>query len=171
MPWADDVVAGFRSQQVRLVVYVADKVLVPVLDRIAADPGQFRLVPLTREEEGIGVLAGAFFGGMRGALLMQSSGFGNTLNGLASLAIPYQVGFPMLISVRGALGETNKAQVPMGRAMPELLASLGLPRYDLDRPETVESVTRGATRQAFTTGRPVALLLSSLLTGGKGGGF
>jgi sulfopyruvate decarboxylase alpha subunit len=171
MAWADDVVEGLRSQQVRLVVYVADKVLVPVLERIAADPGQFRLVALTREEEGVGILAGAFFGGMRGALLMQSSGFGNTLNGLGSLAIPYQVGFPMLISVRGGLGETNKAQVPVGRAIPEILAALGIPRYDLDRPEAVAGITRGAARQAFATGRPVALLLSSLLTGGKGGGF
>jgi sulfopyruvate decarboxylase alpha subunit len=171
LAWADDVVEAFRSQQVRLVVYVADKVLVPVLDRIAADPQQFRLVPLTREEEGVGILAGAFLGGVRGALLMQSSGFGNTLNGLASLAIPYQVGFPMLISMRGTLGETNKAQVPMGRALPEVLDSFGIPRYDLDRPEAVGAITRGAARQAFATGRPVALLLSSLLTGGKGGGF
>lgn len=171
MAWPDDVVAAFRDQNVRLVTYVADKVLVPVLDRLAADPQQFHLIAVTREEEGIGILTGAYFGGMRGAMLMQSSGFGNTLNGLSSLAIPYQAGFPMLISVRGALGETNKAQVTMGRALPEVLAALGIPRYDLERPDAVGGIVRGACRQAYATGRPVGLLLSALMTGGKSGGF
>ena len=170
MPWSDDVTAVFREQEIRLIAYVADRVLAPAIARMAADP-YFHLVCLTREEEGLGVLAGGYLGGMRGALLLQSSGFGNTLNGLASLAIPYQVGFPMLISMRGTLGETNKAQVPMGRALPEVLDSFGIPRYDLDRPEAVGAITRGAARQAFGTGRPVGLLLASVMTGGKGGGF
>lgn len=152
----------------RLIAYVADRVLSPVLERMGGDP-RFRMVPLTREEEGVGVLAGGFLGGMRGALLMQSSGFGNTLNGLGSLALPYRLPFVMLLSVRGGLGEFNICQVPLGRGTPAILDAMAIPRYDLDRPEAVAAIARGAARLAFSAERPVALLLSTLLTGGKGG--
>ncbi|HVB11322.1 MAG TPA: decarboxylase [Bacillota bacterium] len=168
MPWADEVTAAFREQDIRLIAYVADRVLAPVIERMAADP-YFRLVCLTREEEGVGVLAGGYLGGMRGALLLQSSGFGNTLNGFGSLVLPYQIPFVMLMSVRGGPGEFNVCQVPLGQALPRILDDLGIPRYDLDRPEAVAPLVRGAGRLAFATGKPVALLLSTLLTGGKGG--
>jgi sulfopyruvate decarboxylase alpha subunit len=166
--WYDDVVEAFRDQDIRLVAYVADRVVARVLDRLA-EAGGTRLVCLTREEEGVGVLTGAYLGGLRGALLMQSSGFGNTLNGLGSLALPHQIPFLMLISVRGGPGEHNVCQVPMGRGLPAMLDALAIPHYTLDRAEAVGPTTRGAARLAFATGQPVALLLSSLLTGGKGG--
>jgi sulfopyruvate decarboxylase alpha subunit len=166
--WAEEVTAAFREQEVRLIAYVADRVLSPVIDLMAADP-HFHMVGLTREEEGVGVLAGGYLGGMRGALLLQSSGFGNTLNGLGSLALPYQIPFLMLVSVRGGPGEFNVCQVPLGQALPRILDDMGIPRYDLERPEAVGPTVRGAGRLAFQTGKPVALLLSTLLTGGKGG--
>ena len=168
MPWADDVAAVFREQEIRLIAYVADRVLAPAIARMAADP-YFHLVCLTREEEGLGVLAGGYLGGMRGALLLQSSGFGNTLNGLGSLVLPYQIPLVMLLSMRGGPGEFNVCQVPLGQALPRILDDMAIPRYDLDRPEAVAAVCRGGARLAFATGRPVALLLSTLLTGGKGG--
>jgi sulfopyruvate decarboxylase alpha subunit len=168
VPWADDVVAAFREQEIRLIAYVADRVLAPAIERMAADP-YFHLVCLTREEEGVGVLAGGYLGGMRGALLLQSSGFGNTLNGFGSLALPYQIPMVLLLSVRGGPGEFNVCQVPLGQALPHILDDMAIPRYELDRPEVVAPLTRGAARLAFATGKPVALLLSTLLTGGKGG--
>jgi sulfopyruvate decarboxylase alpha subunit len=168
LAWPDEVIGALREQEVRLIAYVADRVLSPVIEGMAADP-YFRMVSLTREEEGVGVLAGGHLGGMRGALLLQSSGFGNTLNGLGSLALPYQIPFLMLLSVRGGPGEFNVCQVPLGQALPRILDDMGIPRYDLDRPEAVAPVVRGAGRLAFATGKPVALCLSTLLTGGKGG--
>ena len=73
---------------------------------------------LHREEEAVGILAGLFLGGQRGAMLVQSSGLGNTLNALGSLAMAYRIPFPMLVSLRGELGEFNPAQLHMGRAVP-----------------------------------------------------
>jgi sulfopyruvate decarboxylase TPP-binding subunit len=98
---------------------------------------------------------------------MQNSGLGNAANAIASLAVPYQIPFLMLISHRGGLGEFNVAQVGMGQALRPMLDGLGVQHYTLERQDEIEPVLKGASKLAFSTDRPVAIILSTLLTGGK----
>lgn len=113
--WREDILTAFKQHEIRLIVHVSDSILAPILRLIEADP-YFQVVTLTREEEGIGILTGAYLGGVRGALLLQSSGFGNTLNALGSLALPYQIPFVILLSPRGYFMEHNIVQLAIGRA-------------------------------------------------------
>src|SRR5262245_29211237 len=86
--WWEVVVAALKAHQVRLIAHVPDQVLAPLVRAFEADPF-FEVVPLTREEEGVGILSGGYLGGMRGALLLQSSGLGNSINALAGLSLAY----------------------------------------------------------------------------------
>ncbi|HEU5394592.1 MAG TPA: hypothetical protein VFV36_07280, partial [Candidatus Methylomirabilis sp.] len=105
-------------------------------------------------------------GGGRAAVLMQTSGLGNTLNALASLAIPYRIPLLMVISLRGEPGEWNAAQVPMGRATRPVLEALGLPHATLTAAGEIPEVVPPLADVAFRTGTPAALLLSKRLTAG-----
>ena len=166
MPWTDIVFDRLKANGLEVVCHVPDGVLAPLIVRTEADPF-FRAVPLTREEEGVGVLTGAYLGGRRGLLMMQVSGLGNSINGLASLAIPYQIPFLMLISQRGELGEFNPAQVAMGRAARPVLDALDIPHFTLESEERVATLFDGAVKTAYTAQRPVALFLSTEMVGWK----
>ncbi len=98
---------------VSAVAYVPDARLRGV---IAALDDSIAVRTLTREEECVGFACGYSAAGGRPAVLMQCSGLGNALNALGSFAIPYAIGIPLVLSMRGTLGEENPAQVPMGRA-------------------------------------------------------
>jgi sulfopyruvate decarboxylase alpha subunit len=169
VPWWRLVYERLRAHEVQVVAHVPDAALSQLIRLIERDPA-FDVVPLAREEEGIGVLAGAYFGGRRGALLLQSSGLGNSVNALAGLALAYQVPFLLVISPRGRLGEFNPSQVPMGRAVEPILAALGIETVVLERLAEVEALVDQAAYTCFATSRPVALIVSTLLTGGKRGG-
>jgi sulfopyruvate decarboxylase alpha subunit len=125
------------------------------------------MVPLTREEEGVGVLTGAYLGGQRGLLMMQVSGLGNSVNGLASLAIPYQIPFVILISQRGELGEFNPAQITMGMAARSVLDALQIQHFTLRCVDEVITLMDGGIKTAYTAQRPVALFLSTEMVGWK----
>jgi len=99
--------------------------------------------------------------------MMQVSGLGNSVNGLASLAIPYQIPFLMLISQRGELGEFNAAQIAMGRAARPVLDALDIQHFTLRRVDGVATLTDGAIKTACTAQRPVALFLSTEMVGWK----
>src|ERR1700755_109775 len=98
-----------KANDVRLVTYVPDRVLTPLIKSIEADDFFTVLAP-TREEEAVGICSGAWMAGMRGALLMQTSGFATLANVLASLAVPFQIPLVMIVSERGTLGEFNIGQ-------------------------------------------------------------
>src|ERR1700722_7002461 len=87
-PWYEIVRATLKRNDVKLVPYVPDKVFTPLIKNLHADP-DFLTFPTAREEEALGILAGAWMGGRRGAVLMQTSGFGTVPNALASLVLPY----------------------------------------------------------------------------------
>jgi sulfopyruvate decarboxylase alpha subunit len=166
MTWADIVFERLKANCLEVVCHVPDSVLAPLITRVEANPF-FTVVPLTREEEGVGVLTGAYLGGRLGCLMMQVSGLGNSVNGLASLAIPYQIPFLILISQRGELGEFNAAQIAMGRAARPLLDSLDIHHFTLRRVDEVATLTDGAIKTAYTARRPVALFLSTEMVGWK----
>ena len=115
-------------------------------------------VPVTREEEGVGIAAGAYMGGKRPALLMQNSGLGNSINALASLNSLYRIPLLMIISHRGGEGETIAGQVPMGRLTPKLLDVMEIPRFS-PSPQEAEEVVAGAWDLAHAGRTPTAVLL------------
>lgn len=166
MAWADTVFACLKANDVRTLVHVPDTVLTGLI-RMAEADGSFDVLSPAREEEGVGLVCGAYLGGSQGALLMQNSGMGNAANALGSLAVPYGIPFLMLISQRGELGEFNTVQVGMGQALRPILDGLDVPHVTLEREDEVAKVVDGACKLAFSTDRPVAIILSPLLTGGK----
>ena len=166
MSWAETMLGCFKSAGVGLITYVPDHVLVPLIEGAEQD-GAFTIFSATREDEAVGEACGAYLGGTPAVTMMQSSGFGNIPNVLASLAVPYQIPVIMVISERGVLGEYNYVQVPISRVIGPSLDALGIPHYTLTREDEVEFVTSRMTLQALRTQHPAAILLSPLLTGGK----
>jgi sulfopyruvate decarboxylase alpha subunit len=166
MNWADIVIEKLKANRLEMICHVPDSVLSHIISETEIDPF-FTVVPLTREEEGVGILTGAYLGGKRGVLLMQVSGLGNSVNGLASLAIPYQIPFLILISQRGELGEFNPAQVAMGHAARPVLDALQIQHFTLDRVDRVHTLLDGAIKTAYASRRPVALFISTEMVGWK----
>ena len=164
--WDDIVLKVLKQNEVRLVTYVPDRVLTSLIAKIQAD-SFFTAFATTREEEAIGVLAGAWMGGMRGTLLMQTSGFATLANVLASLIVPNQIPAIMFVSERGTLGEFNIGQALVCRAMRPVLAALGMEHQTITRLDELEFIVDRSIKQAVATQAPVALILSPLLTGGK----
>jgi len=164
--WQQIAAERLKANDVRLIAHVPDQVLAPLVRELDVDP-HFEVVPLTREEEGIGILTGGYLGGMRGALLMQSSGLGNSLNALGGLAVAYRVPFLLFLSPRGRLAEFNPSQVPMGRATPRLLEAMNVENVQLERLDEVATLVDQAARSCFSSGQVVALTISTLLSGGK----
>ena len=134
-------------------------VLKNLIELVNGDPNIVH-VPLTREEEGVGIAAGAYLGGKKPLLIVQSSGIANSLNSVASLAIAYQIPLLMILSYRGNLFEFASAQVPLGLGLEGILRSLGVPFFILNHSNEAERVILGADSLARAGGRPVAILLT-----------
>jgi sulfopyruvate decarboxylase alpha subunit len=164
--WHDIVLQTLKRNDIRLVPYVPDRVLTRLIQDLHADPF-FTTFPTAREEEAVGIVSGAWMGGMRGAVLMQTSGFATLANVLASLAIPYQIPLIMFVSERGTLGEFNYGQSLVCRTMRPVLDSLAMEHHTVTRLDEFEFIADRSIKQAITTQAPVALILSPLLTGGK----
>ncbi len=166
MSWSESIVACLKRHEVRVIASLPDTIVQRVLSLIEADP-YFERVPVAREEEGVGILAGAYLGGVRGAMFGQNSGLGNCVNALASLAVPWQIPILMFWGQRGELGEFNVCQVGMGRAVRPILDALSIPHVTLTRPEEVEGLTSDGIKLAYDTRTPVGFILPRQLTGGK----
>ena len=106
MSWSETFLKLLKDNDVRLITYVPDNVLTPLIAGVNAD-NYFLAVTATREDEAIGTVSGAYMAGLRGAVMMQTSGFALIANALASLVLPYQIPVVMVISERGTLGEFN----------------------------------------------------------------
>jgi sulfopyruvate decarboxylase subunit alpha len=128
-----------------------------LLDLVSGDTDIIH-VPVTREEEGVGICAGAWMGGRRAALLMQNSGLGNCINALASLDMLYTVPLLMIISHRGGAGESMIGQVPMGRLTVPLLDAMQIAHFS-PPPAQAEEIVADAWERAAKEKKPVAVLL------------
>ncbi len=168
MSWAQTMVDVLKQYRVKFICYVPDAKGEQIL-AVAREDSHFEILPLAREEEGIGVVCGQALGGERGVVLMPTSGFGNSINALASLAIPYKFSLPMIVGVRGVLGEFNQAQVPMGQAMPQILAALNIPAFRITQESEVAKMTEGALRVSYANESPVAILVTNEMAGWKKG--
>ncbi len=111
------------------ILSVPCNMLAGILREIERQPLQH--IPVCREEEGVGIAAGAALAGKRPLLLMQNSGLGNSINALMSLTVFYKLPLVILMSHRGGKGEPISAQIPMGQAAPQLLKTLGIPYLTL----------------------------------------
>lgn len=164
--WHEIVRDVLKRHDVSLVTYVPDNVLRPLIEAVHADPF-FTAFACTREEEALGINAGAWMGGRRAILLMQTSGFATLPNAIASLAVPFQIPVLMMVSERGTLGEFNIGQSLVARTMRPVLDSLALEHHTLTRLDEAEFILDRGLVQAFATMAPVCFILSPLLTGGK----
>jgi sulfopyruvate decarboxylase alpha subunit len=164
--WDDIVLATLKANDVRLVVYVPDRVFTPLIKGIHADPF-FTAFAATREEEAVGIITGAWMGGLRGAVLMQTSGFGTIPNALASLVVPCQIPALIFVSERGTLGEFNLGQALVCKTMRPVLNSLAVENITITRQEELAFTIDRSIKQAVATQAPVTFILSPLLTGGK----
>jgi sulfopyruvate decarboxylase alpha subunit len=161
--WDETVVRVLKANQVRLVAYVPDKVLAPLIARVLADDW-FTVISPAREEEAVGIVSGAYMAGLRGIVLMQTSGFATLANALASLTVPSQIPLLMMISERGTIGDHQLGQAIVCRTMRPVLTTLNIEHFSIERPDDVEFVADRMIKQAFATQAAAAILLSPLLT-------
>jgi sulfopyruvate decarboxylase alpha subunit len=161
--WHGALLAAFKAAEVRLVPYVPDNVLKPLIAAIEADPF-FTAFPVAREEEAIGIVAGGVMAGMRGVALMQTSGFATLPNALASLACAFQIPVVMVVSERGTLGEFNPGQAIVCRTMRPILDSMGIEHHTITRLDEAAFIAERSMKQALATRWPACLILSPLLT-------
>src|SRR2546423_4124100 len=145
--WPRDVHGELAAAGVSVVGYVPDGGHKRLIELCQADPSM-HAVPLTTEEEGIGLAAGAWLGGEKTVLLMQSSGVGNLVNVLGMVKV---CRFPLLIIVtmRGEQGEFNPWQVPMGQTTARVLETMGVAVRQAGEPQTVAPHVRTAPRLAL----------------------
>jgi sulfopyruvate decarboxylase alpha subunit len=159
--WPEEVHRELAAAGVRIVGYVPDAGHKRLIELCQADKAM-RAVVLTTEEEGVGLAAGAWLGGEKSVLLMQSSGVGNLVNVLGTVQV---CRFPlvMIVTMRGEEGEFNPWQVPMGRATPQVLEAMGVSvRRASDAREVAPLVA-----EAFKREQAVAVLVSQKVIGIK----
>ena len=163
--WADAVHAMFTAANIRQIAIVPDAGHSRLI-RLCEKDRAMRVVRLTSEEEGVALLAGAWLGGEKGVLLMQSSGAGNCIN---MLSLPLACQFPllMLVTMRGDHGEFNPAQIPMGNATQAVLEAIGVIVKRADTGAEVPEMVSSAIRLAFNTYRPLAVLIGQRVSGAK----
>lgn len=164
-PWPEAIYQVLKRGGVRQVAYVPDAGHAHLIERAVADPDITDVV-LTTEEEGVALACGAWLGGQRAVLLMQSSGVGNCVN-MFSLLQSADVPFLALVTMRGEYAEFNPWQGLMGRATPAVLELMGIEVLRATRADEVEEVVAAGLEAAFEAGGRVAVLLSQRLIGRK----
>ena len=163
--WPTAILHELQALQVRQIAYVPDAGHTSLL-QLSAAQDQFTLITLSTEEEGIALLAGAWLGGQRGVLLMQSSGVGNCIN---MLSLTRSCRFPLLclITMRGQWGEFNPWQIPMGQICEPVLNTAGVLTYPVTHSDAVGATVAAAGRIAFESSQAAAVLISQQLIGSK----
>ena len=147
-----------KESGVRMVSALPETWLVHLI-RFAEEDQEMTLVRLAKEEEGVGISAGAHLAGVRSAMLMQNHGFLASVNGIVSCAQLYRIPLLMLISYRGEFGERDPWQTEGGAVTEELLRALRIPFSYLDRTDHVAHRIAKAQTLALSANKPVALLL------------
>jgi sulfopyruvate decarboxylase alpha subunit len=163
--WPDHIHRVLRDQHVHQVPYVPDSGHKRLIELVRADR-QMRAIPLTTEEEGVALATGAWLGGERSVLLLQSSGVGNCIN-MLGIINECRVPLLMLVTMRGQWGEFNPWQLPMAQATIPSLAAMGVVVQPVERAGEVAETVEAAARLAFSTYRAVAVLISQRIIGAK----
>ena len=163
--WSNQVHSILREQNIRQVAYVPDTGLKTLIELVRADK-KMRAVPLTTEEEGIALATGAWLGGERTTLLLQSSGVGNCIN-MLGMAIECRIPLLMIVTMRGQWGEFNPWQMPMAQATAPVLTAMGVIVQPVDRADDVAATVAAAGKLAVNTSRVVAVQIAQRVVGAK----
>ncbi len=164
-PWQDDVYDALKAAGIGIVSYVPDAGHARTIARAIGDPDMEAIV-LTTEEEGVALTYGAWLGGRKAVLLMQSSGVGNCVN-MLGLVQSCRFPFLSLITMRGEWEEFNPWQEPMGRAVPAVLDAMAVEVRRADTPEDARDLTLRGAEDAFGKDKGIAVLFSQKLIGAK----
>jgi sulfopyruvate decarboxylase subunit alpha len=159
---ATNFIEALKRARVDFVATLPDLKLVEVIRAVDKDP-DLKHVPLCREEEGVGICAGAYLTGKKPALLMQNAGLLNSCNGLTTTCLQFQIPLLLLIYYAGDFGDRGFATV--GSVTEPVLEALGIRTYVLRRIDEVEETLRGAQILAEDSRRPVAVLLTKNILG------
>jgi len=163
--WPDELFQELVAADIRQVAYVPDAGHKRLIELCHANRAM-TTTPLTSEEEGIGLAVGAWLGGQKSVLLMQSSGVGNCMN-MLSLPAECRIPLVMLVTMRGEWGEFVPWQVWMGQGAPAALAAMGVLVYRADDPAQVAETARACIDLAYNAGRQVAVLIGQRVIGTK----
>ncbi|MBL8664256.1 MAG: hypothetical protein JNM29_15605 [Candidatus Odyssella sp.] len=163
--WPDEIFRVLRAAQVAHMAYVPDAGHARLIELFHADASVTTNV-LTTEEEGIAIAAGAWLGGQRSVLLMQSSGVGNCINTL-SLATVGRFPLLMLVTMRGEWAEFNPWQVPMGAGTAAALAAVGVRTMRAEAADDIAQIVASAAALAYEADQQVAVLIAQRLVGAK----
>ena len=163
--WPDEIFTVLINHQIRQVAYVPDSGHARLIEK-CHDSAAITAVALTTEEEGVALLTGAWLGGERGTLLMQSSGVGNCIN-MLSLTRICRIPLLMLVTMRGQWGEFNPWQVPMGQNIPDVLSLSGVTPFSVDDGRRVKETVAAAATMAFEGPATTAVLISQRIIGAK----
>ena len=158
------IVDDFVANDVSFVTTVPCKQLGGVIEEVEARPEIYH-IPSNKEDEGMGLCAGAFMGGKRPAIIMQNTAIGVTVNTLVTLTQFYRMPLPMLISYRGELKEPVACQVEMAVHTKAILNQLNIPTYHFHRQEDVEEFD-AILKYTFMCNKPVAILTDATFWGG-----
>jgi sulfopyruvate decarboxylase subunit alpha len=150
---------ALKANGVRLMSALPETWLVHLIHLADSDP-DVTLVRLAKEEEGVGISIGAHLAGVKSAMLMQNHGFLASINGIVSGAQLYRVPLLMLISDRGSFGERDPWQTEGGAVTESVLAALRIPVMRLDNPSNVAHRINQTQTLAYSSNKPVALLLT-----------
>ena len=163
--WPDKIFRSLKDAGIAQVSYVPDAGHAQLIRSCHAD-NHIKTTRLTTEEEGIALSLGAWLGGDRSALLMQSSGVGNCIN---MLSIIQETRSPllMLVTMRGEWGEFNPWQIPMGQGTRKALEDAGMIVYHVDDAEDLPETIKAASQIAFCSYRGVAILIGQKIIGYK----
>jgi len=160
----DKIVSDFVKHDVEFITTVPCKQLGGVIDACEAHPDIYH-IPSNKEDEGMGLCAGAFMGGKRSAIIMQNTAIGVTINTLVTLIQYYRMPLPMLISYRGELLEPVACQVEMAVHTKALLAQLNIPTYHFHKQSDVDEFDN-ILKYTFMSNKPVAILTDATFWGG-----
>ena len=163
--WPAQIYKTLKAYGVSQISYVPDAGHSRLIELSHGDDAIHTTV-LTTEEEGVALSAGAWLGGDRAVLLMQSSGVGNCVN-MFSLAASCRLPFLTLVTMRGEWAEFNPWQIPMGKATPQAFEIMGVTVLRLERPEDAEEIISAACSLAFESDQQVAVLISQRMLGRK----
>ncbi len=163
--WPDRIHAILRAADVRQMAYVPDAGHSALIRLFSADP-QVKTNVLTTEEEGVAIAAGAWLGGQRAVLLMQSSGVGNCIN-MLSLPVMSRSPLLMLVTMRGEWAEFNPWQAPMGRGAQAALEAVGIRVMRADTAQDLVETVEAAAALAYDGDQQIAVLIGQRLLGKK----
>ncbi|GGF30134.1 hypothetical protein GCM10011611_40300 [Aliidongia dinghuensis] len=163
--WPAELYRVLKAANVRQMAYVPDAGHTTLIELFSADPEVVTTV-LTTEEEGVAIAAGAWLGGQRAVLLMQSSGVGNCIN---MFSLPVMGHFPLLtlVTMRGEWAEFNPWQVPMGRGTQAALEAVGVRVMRADTVEDLVETVEAAAALAYEADQQIAVLIGQRLIGKK----